>query len=764
MKKTLLLLFAFVATMCIPSQVWSAQVTFRFVYNGAAVSSFSNSPSISIYKNGESLTSGTLYSYNGNTLSLTVDDSYVGQNVLYMSSLGHQGYLTIKESGTSQDLNVKKLTVSTKDKDGNALTSQYINVYNAEGKSFSANTDYSEGKAILYLPAGNAYTYKWESDNQTGTIDLSNDYELNLVRGESSQEIIENKKYSVKFICKYGDYPVSNFSNPNFYIYRYGETSNQVTSVYMSSYSSSSSNSASVQLPTGSYWIQDPYGGYSQKIEVKEDMTVYLDYHKVTFISKTGSTPNVGQSIGFGYSYMGSSVSVSTNANGEATVYRLAGDYTYTVGGRTFDLKVGNEDKTENISMSKVTITLKCDNPSDLATQNYSWGTGTYSSYGSNYNTVTPEDGKITLAAIPGDYKLVINGISEINVKVMEGENNVSVQLYSLMFTTNLNTLTNMYVFSSQSSSNGKQIGFNNKCYLPGGDYYYSSASNYSSSLENKFTLNANKVIAVNYGTVTVTVKDTDGNLATSNVYVSMTGQSSATPDENGQVKLTVPYGTYQLYTYYDSYHYDEKTITVSGDVTETLTVPSYITFNVLKDGEPYSRSGYSLSLTSTDGRREYARFISDGVAMARIAPNQTWGISGYKGSVTISEGSTVSLGTLTVGSEGMGVAFPMDEWRGTSTSTFDVIVGSTVRLTAIPVYDDKFKCWVVNSNEIKSPVVDLKLTEANTVATAVFDGTVPGASGARAMRGDANLDGEVGMPDVMYIVNHILEGKYPDE
>ena len=28
----------------------------------------------------------------------------------------------------------------------------------------------------------------------------------------------------------------------------------------------------------------------------------------------------------------------------------------------------------------------------------------------------------------------------------------------------------------------------------------------------------------------------------------------------------------------------------------------------------------------------------------------------------------------------------------------------------------------------------------------------------------DANLDGEIGMPDVMFIVNYILNGKFPDE
>jgi hypothetical protein len=35
---------------------------------------------------------------------------------------------------------------------------------------------------------------------------------------------------------------------------------------------------------------------------------------------------------------------------------------------------------------------------------------------------------------------------------------------------------------------------------------------------------------------------------------------------------------------------------------------------------------------------------------------------------------------------------------------------------------------------------------------------------GEAGVRGDVNLDGEIGMPDVMFIVNYILNGKFPDE
>jgi len=38
------------------------------------------------------------------------------------------------------------------------------------------------------------------------------------------------------------------------------------------------------------------------------------------------------------------------------------------------------------------------------------------------------------------------------------------------------------------------------------------------------------------------------------------------------------------------------------------------------------------------------------------------------------------------------------------------------------------------------------------------------GGTDASGVRGDVNLDGEVGMPDAMFIVNKILKGKFPDE
>lgn len=48
---------------------------------------------------------------------------------------------------------------------------------------------------------------------------------------------------------------------------------------------------------------------------------------------------------------------------------------------------------------------------------------------------------------------------------------------------------------------------------------------------------------------------------------------------------------------------------------------------------------------------------------------------------------------------------------------------------------------------------------EDSDIATKDID-----VSGTSGIRGDVNLDGEVGMPDVMFIVNYLLNGMFPDE
>lgn len=726
MKKIFLFLIALVATCYVPISSWAAEITFKVMYNNEQVTSVPGGSYIYVYKDGKQLNNGGGYdggstSLYGGTRTITLDDSYVGETVSYRSSMGHEGKVTVTD-GMVINLNCQKLTVTTKDKEGNPLTYQYVNISGPNSCNISAQIQDS-GTGILYLAPADGYTYSWNdgNDTQSGYFDMTSDYNLNLIRSEGGST---PATYSFSVIAKYGDFPVD---KSTFYLTKYGDTSSYGTYIYSSSYGSSN------QVAVGDYWLRDDMGAYSKKIEVRGNTIAYVDYQKVTFISKTGTSPNANQTITVSYkgkTYSGNSNSVTTNSKGEAAMYLLPGEYAYTVAGNSTNFTVGEEDGVVNINTSKVTISLSCDDISALNTQTFEWG-----AMSSSYSEVIPEDGKIVINTMPGNYKLRINRVSEVDVTVTAGENIVPVQLFYVMFTTNLSTGSSTMYLGSRSSSNSQSVGFDTKYYLTSGEYWYGTSS-YSQT--NSFTLDGNKTIALNYATLTVNVKDTDGN-AVADQYVYCTGGNSMSTDMNGQASWTLLRGTYTVYV--SGFESLSQTVELNGDKSVTLTIPAYVTFNVLVNGQPmpgYS-SGSSLSLYS-DRNDRYSSipvYVQNGVGKARVEPGKAYYVSSYHGSAVITEGCTLSLGTLSISCEGMGLAFPMENWD--AVSTYDVVVGSTVRLTAIPVTDDKFQHWTINGNDYNSPVIDLKLTQPNTTAKAVFGGTI--TSAAKAMLSGLTFD-----------------------
>ena len=71
------------------------------------------------------------------------------------------------------------------------------------------------------------------------------------------------------------------------------------------------------------------------------------------------------------------------------------------------------------------------------------------------------------------------------------------------------------------------------------------------------------------------------------------------------------------------------------------------------------------------------------------------------------------------------------------------------------------------NGNNISAPTaykVSVYATKSGYKDSDVVTKEITVGSGAAGIRGDVNGDGEIGMPDVMFIVNYILNGKFPDE
>jgi hypothetical protein len=303
-----------------------------------------------------------------------------------------------------------------------------------------------------------------------------------------------------------------------------------------------------------------------------------------------------------------------------------------------------------------------------------------------------------------------------VDVPVALGENNKTVKLYALQFTTNIETTNNVYLFNADNKR--LEMNYGKKYYLLSGDYSYSQS--YYGNPMGTVSLTQNTDVPLNYGILTVTVKDSKGIVAGQQVSF---GNYSRETDENGQVTFTELVGD-EKFTLSARDCYVEKEITlVAGEQTTTLTIPDYVTFNVLYMGEPLTTNNLWL-YAAEDNTISYRADVNNGTAQARLDPALKYVVNNYHGSTAITEGSTVSLGRLNVTCDGMGIALPMENWD--AVSTYFVLVGTTVRLAAIPVSGASFTKWDIDGTEYTEGMIDLQLKNPVTTATAVFGGAVP--------------------------------------
>lgn len=690
MKRKVLYLAALTAALLTSGPAWSTiNMKFYFLEGQDTIKDLNNnSPELYVYSKGVQL--GNFYWDWESCIPADFDDNLSGTTVSYRSSFGHIGKFTISD-GTTVNLMCSTLNVTLTRSNGQPWTYRSFNIEDENGNYYNLYTD-NLGQASTYLIPGKSYKYWWQDTEFVFT--MADGFALNLTESEGGGAPSSTVNISVK--GRYDDFP---YNNSSYRMYTYGDKEDDI---YVGSYTT--------QVETGSYWIKNDLGIFTDRIEITKDTVIWLDYRKVTFSAKTGTTPNENLRVSVypkseqnNYYYY--SDNKSTNAKGEAEFYLLPGEYTYNVAGKKGDFTVAAQDKNIDVKTSKVVITLNGDDPAAIQNQSYSWEYGDDDNYSSQ--NVTPENGKITLITTPGDYKLVINDICRVDVTVAEGENAKTVDLYSLKFTTNVAASGNIYL------NNDFRMTYNKKYYFTEGDYRY-GFSYYSSDVTD-FTLNQNKEIAINYCTLTVTVSDNSGVVENENVSV---GNTSGRTDANGKVVLLVPYGEFELSA---PRSYVSKTVNLStATATETLTLPAYVTFNVTHMGQPIQHGNFDI-LEAT-GNRYYNLDIVNGVTKARIDPTQTFEVQGYHGFASISEGSTLQLGVLNVSSEGMGLAFPMENWE--AVSSYFVLVGSTVRLTAIPVGGGSLKEWNINGNKYTEGMIDLTITTPRTTATAVFNGS----------------------------------------
>ena len=720
MKKNLLTMLALVAMLLMPGKIW-AEITMTFSYvdaNNAPIEGLSQyDATVSVYSKGETATTGRQainddnWNFTG-SWKLTFDDAYAGKTVSYETLFGQRGTFTVTDGGTVT-VQLYKLTVTVKDTENNPISDAYVYIYKPSGSSNSYYTN-NQGQIVKYFAGGEGF--RWTYGEQEGNFDLTGDYALNITKQAATS-------FNLSVKARYGDYPLSNRS---FTIYKYGDTKKEVASIY----------GGSAKVDAGDYWVRDDMGVFSEKFTVSADMTYWVDYNKVTFTSMTGTTPNKNQDVRLYYDYNPDSYNyntVRTDDMGEATIYLQAGNYTYRHLGVMTDFTVGNADQTIAIKTSSVTITLDCSaTAEELEEQSFTWAkadeTDRY-----NSTNVKPEGKTITIAPImAGDYKLTINGTSTIDVKVAEGENTKTVTLYALQFTTNIETTSNVYV-----NEGDLRMAYNKKYFLTAGDYPY--AMSYYSEPLGTVNLTKDTDVALNYGILTVTVKDSKGVVEGQRISF---GGSGRTTDENGQATFTklLAEGDFTLAA---SDCYVEKEIDLkAGEQTAELVIPDVVTFNALHLGEPLTANNLWIYSTA-DRHINYGVTVKDGVATVRLNTPlaDTYAVEGYQGSTAITEGCTLSLGQINITCDGMGVALPMENWE--ATSTYNVLVGSVVRLAAIPVGGTYFQKWTIEGTDYAEGMIDYTIKQPVTTATAVFSGEVPTKITKRTTNTTFDSDGQ---------------------
>lgn len=314
--------------------------------------------------------------------------------------------------------------------------------------------------------------------------------------------------------------------------------------------------------------------------------------------------------------------------------------------------------------------------------------------------------------------------------ETLDADKTVDIQLYSLRYEANIDK--GLYIYPNSTfnyNAYGTQLKIGTAYYLPTGSYRYSNENTiYSESyLTELFVLDKNTVIDHHYYTLTVNMNDTNGEVVP-NFPVIAYGTTSATDgrtDENGVVTFQLRSGEYQVgvYVTFNKFYGpdSEKSITITDtDATVTLTITGNITFNINNYTDHINQKDYRFYDINKTKSEYHLVGVENGVAKVRLIPG-TYYIDGYHGTTQVSDGCTITLGKLNVTCEGMGVAFPMENWE--AVSSYDVIVGSPVRLTAIPVTDDKFLKWTINEKDYEVPVLDFKTSEPETTAKAVFGG-----------------------------------------
>ena len=685
------------------SQVIKAdmEMKFQFVHNGTPLKDLN--ATVTVYSKAVAVgrvEEWHLYDQDP-FVKVILPDELAGVTLAYRSSLGHEGHLTATADSTV-NLDCKQLTVKFLNANGNPMEGAWINI-NKTNVTVSAYSNRA-GLAYLYAAASNGYRYSSSYGN--GYLDLMDDAELTIQEPKQTPDPIQPQTHRVTLVPYYDDLPV--IFDDTFYIYGKDWSMNIWPTQGIMKW----------DLAAGEYELCDPNEGRQKFTVGDRDTTIYFAYHKVEVFSR-GSEPNANVGIGLGKEYWRRTS--NTDAEGRTVFYLLPGTYKYYHANGSGNFTVGDEDMQLNLEAYRVRIQLDGDQQAfqGLANFFYVMPMANGKEVGSSMHLDT-QDGQLSLLLAPGDYMLRNSQLTVSNMQFHVGGDNsdLNILVHALRFLTSDGSQQSLMLRRDGFRDN---LGSGTAYYLLEGDYEYSFDGIDWKALK----LNKDIDLTCEYFTYKVTVNDTNGEPVT-NGRVTLTGGEgmsyTAYLSGSNVAEFHCLPGTYTLMC--DAFNSSAKQVTVEANGSEQLTIPGIVTFFVTLNGEPF----YGSIRFMKEGTQEsYGVYGSvEGGFTARLDTDALYSLLDCRGTTRITDGCTIEIGTLSISSEGLGLAFPMDNWN--AVSTYRVLKGSSVRLTAIPVRDDRFQKWVINGKEYEEPVVEYTMTELNTEAKAVFSGEAASA------------------------------------
>lgn len=463
-------------------------------------------------------------------------------------------------------------------------------------------------------------------------------------------------------------------------------------------------------------------GAFSSKFNPSAvNSEVSVPFYRIKFICKSDNSPLILKNIqvrSVQEIYNSSSNEYNnktTDGNGTAIFYLMAGEYLYSINGIEKSFSVSGDKDIELNCMTRDFHFVDA-NGTSLPYVKYNISPSCkMSNLQKNFQT-SNADGSFTLHYCDDEQTLSVNSIGYLKIG---GSTPSNITLYKIT-----NDLSNVnegsFVGISDNDGGSFSLSTNESVYLMEGTYsvnVWMSPRNYTTlSLKINSDVSLNTILNLKK----VIVKLTENNSKPlAGVQLSAYNGSIYSPtvytDINGEAEFLLKSGYYEFRQGQTTL--GKANILDNQDIIFDL--PEEISFNVTLKGKPFSGA---ISATDDLGII-HTGIATDGIAKMRIPDDQEYfisiGSSPYPSKIYLRAGISLDFVSVRVLSEGNGLAFPLCNYYREMPEQL-MLKNDNLHLVAVAGAKSSFHKWTINDVEYTDDVIDY-LIDSDITAIAEF-------------------------------------------